>query len=437
MGDPYVDPLTGVLRNRLGITDRDELRAAEADITAAALFALEASSCRGEGHFDFGHLRSLHVQIFNEIYTWAGKPRTVDIAKSSRFCPVQNINPFAESIFRDLAADNYLVGLDRIDLVKGVAALYGQINALHPFREGNGRTQRAFLTQLGRLGGWRIRWSDLDAFTNIDASRRSLETGDDFALQEMIDVLLDEVPKPPELLNAQRRVVLTTPVVAEQVPGGVEPLRAGPYPAQARCSVCTEYYSPVDAPSVLLLRSLPPPEIGIVSFAHARCARSRVLPQPTKRELNAWHAARAREGVDAVGSAILLMDPEPRSAFAWRSKEVLLGPAGDDVVDLLLGDAIRLGMRPAATLVPPEQRSDGWSVTLERSTSKVTVTDPEGVIAFVGDEMDLPPDWCDVIQHTGDCVVYMVSRGDIDPAGLELAAQQGRLVVGVAAATVV
>lgn len=436
MGDPYVDPRTGVLRNRLGITDPDELRVAETDISTAALFALEMSPHRGEGHFDFGHLRALHVQIFGEVYSWAGKPRTVEIAKSARFCPVRNLEEFAASVFRELAAENYLVGLDRPDLVARVAALYGQLNALHPFREGNGRAQRAFLTQLGRLGGWRVRWSDLDRATNDDASRRSLEAGDDAALAAMFEDLLEEVVKPAELAATRRRVVLAIPAVAEQLGHALEQFRAGPYPVEATCSRCQARYGPADEPSVVLFRPLPPPDAGITAYAHARCAKSQVLPAATPKAARAWHEARAREGVDAAGRALLLVGPPPRAAFAWRSKQPMLSRAGDDVLDLLLGEVMRLGLTPVATGVAPDERTPGWSVSVELATATVTVTDPDGDVAFVGHDMDLPSEWSDAVRSTGDCVLYFVSRGHTDAAALEIAARQGRLVTGLAAATI-
>jgi cell filamentation protein len=439
LGDPYVDPRTGVLKNKLGIGDEDELRRAEADISAAALFELEMSPHLGEGHFDLGHLRALHVRIFGEVYPWAGKPRTVDIAKGTWFCLARNIEEFAASVFGELASQNYLVGLERRELVKGVGELYGQLNALHPFREGNGRTQRAFLTALGRLGGWRIRWSDMDRAANTAASRRSLEQGDDSALVEMIEALLDLVPPPSELVGMQRRVVLASPAVAELMPGGVEQFRAGPYPGEETCAVCHERFLLSQEPSVLLHRPFPTPEpVGLFSYAHARCGRSRLLRQPTVREVRAWHAALATNGADATGAAILLDSLSPaRAGFAWRSDEVLLRRAGDDVVDLPLSIALGLGMRPFMGQSSQTDRTPDWSVIVVSSSATITVRYPNGARAFVGEDMDLPPGWLDAVAMSGECVLYLTSRGELDLPGLNIAARQGRVVFGVASATVV
>lgn len=434
MGDPYVDPSTGVLRNRLGIKDSDELRAAEADISAAALFRLETSSHLGEGHFDFPHLRALHVHIFGEVYQWAGKPRTVEMAKGAWFCLARNIEEFAASVFRELA-ENYLVGLDRPDLVKGIAATYGQLNALHPFREGNGRTQRAFLTQLGRLGGWRLRWSDLDGDTNDEASRRSLEDGDDSALAEMVDALLEEEP-PAVPVDTPRRVVLAIPEVAAAIPGGIGQLRAGPYPAEARCAGCRDHYRLADEPSIVLLQPWRPSGPGVLTFAHARCRRSRVLPPPSARQIRELES-RSGGGGPAMGVAMLLVHPPVGAAFAWRAEHNVLGRTpDDDVIDYFLNQGLSQGLLPAANLVPPEGRTPGWSATVEVSSQSLVVTDPEGVPAFVGSDLDLPPGWIKAVETSGDCVIYIASRAELDLAGFEVAARQGRVIAGRAAVIV-
>lgn len=437
MNDPYVDPRTGVLRNKLGITDESELAAAEADVTAAALFALEMSPFLGEGHFDFAHLRALHVQIFGEIYRWAGKPRTVNIARSALFCPVQNIEPFASSVFTELRDENYLVGLDRSDLVKRVAALYGQLNALHPFREGNGRTQRAFITQLGRLGGWRVAWAGLDRAVNDEASRRSLERGDDDGLTEMIDELLTHEPEPAVPTGVPRRVVLVIPDVASALPGGVEELRRGPYPAEVVCSQCHEEFALRDEPCTVLRKPVPPPLPGWFAFAHARCSRSRVLPAPSARELREWQAERLDGGDDATGVAIVLATNPRRAAFAWRPEAPLLASAGADVLDLFLNIATSLGLRSSASLAVPTERVPGWAVAVRPEIGEVVVVDPEGVRQFAGTGLDLPREWVDAIGASGECALFAVSRGELTPNGMKVAAQQGRVVSGLAAASLV
>lgn len=433
MGDPYVDPRSGVLRNRLGITDEDELRAAEADITAAALFQLEMAPHLGEGHFDFVHLRALHVHLFGEIYSWAGRPRTVDIAKGSWFCLARNIDEFATSVFRELADENYLVGLDRPDLARRVAALYGQLNALHPFREGNGRTQRAFLTALGRLGGWRVRWSELDAVTNNEASARSLERGDDAALAEMFDFLLEEVPVALELAGTRRRVVLAIPEVAVGLAPALEQVRAGPYPREVTCPVCSEEYALVASPTVVRVQPMPELDPGIVTCAHARCDRSRVLPPPSARQIREWRVRRT-EPLDATALAFVVAAPFARAALAWRTDDILLKQAGDDVIDPFLGTGLRLGLRPVAAPEPPDERTPGWSVTVDVASSAVTVKDPRGKDALVGRNLDLSPEWVDAVATTGECALFLVSRGDVDVEGLARAGRQGRLVAGLAEA---
>lgn len=144
--DPYLDPATGLLRNRLGITDPAELARAEAELTALRLVELRRTPV--PGGYDLEHLRGFHRFIFGDVYDWAGEPRTVSIGKGHLFCLPQHIDSFAADIFGRLAGWRYLRGLERDEFLDRLAELLADINALHPFREGNGRTQRAFLTQL-------------------------------------------------------------------------------------------------------------------------------------------------------------------------------------------------------------------------------------------------------------------------------------------------
>lgn len=169
MNDPYTDPKTGVLRNKLGITTPAELAAAEADITAARLLRLAEKPLPGK--YDLAHLQKFHKEIFGSIYPWAGEIRSVEISKENfLFCAARMIPDYAASIFGPLARADHLRNLSRDAFLAKAADLYGDVNALHPFREGNGRTQRAFLAQLAGEAGHPISWSGMDRERNRLAS---------------------------------------------------------------------------------------------------------------------------------------------------------------------------------------------------------------------------------------------------------------------------
>ncbi len=166
--DPYVDPASGVLRNLLGITDAKELSQAEAALTASRLIDLERR--RLLGSYDLAHLRAFHRYIFADVYEWAGQLRTVSIAKGSEvFCLPQH-QPYAADVFGRLSAADRLRGLARDRFISWLAEFLGDVNALHPFREGNGRTQRAFFSQLAHDAGHHIDWVRMNPEENESAS---------------------------------------------------------------------------------------------------------------------------------------------------------------------------------------------------------------------------------------------------------------------------
>ena len=167
MIDPYIGP-DGVFLNRLGITDPAELRAAEADITAARLIALDR--LRIDGDYDLDHLRAFHHFVFADVYAWAGELRTVDIAKYDAFCRCVHLDSYAAEVFGRLKAAKWPIDPDRDVFIAGLAEAYADINALHPFREGNGRAQRAFLQQFAASVGRPLTWAGLDAEQNEAAS---------------------------------------------------------------------------------------------------------------------------------------------------------------------------------------------------------------------------------------------------------------------------
>lgn len=154
-------PGTTVLRNRLDIRDEKLLDEAEALMTYINGAKLEENPLAGE--FDFSHYKAIHRFLFSELYDWAGEIRSVDISKKGTvFCPATEIEDRAGQIFKRLKAHNLFINLPKDDFVDEITDFYCVTNTLHPFREGNGRTQRAFLTQLIRNAGYSINFSELD-----------------------------------------------------------------------------------------------------------------------------------------------------------------------------------------------------------------------------------------------------------------------------------
>jgi cell filamentation protein len=185
--DPYSDPATGVLYNKLGLGTAAELEAAEREITHAALILLDESPVSPS--YDLPHLREIHKRIFADIYEWAGQIRTVAIAKGAMFCLPQYIASSAAVIFRELRDEDCLRGLPRDAFVRRLAHHLGEVNALHPFREGNGRAQRAFFGQLARDAGFTLAWQHLDPARNVEASA-AIMRGDPEPMREMLDALV-------------------------------------------------------------------------------------------------------------------------------------------------------------------------------------------------------------------------------------------------------
>lgn len=167
--DPYCYPYTRVLRNNFDEQDADELSLIERETTHAAVIALADKPIKGS--HDLAHLCAIHQRIFGKVYPWAGQVRSIEIVKgSTQFMPHTLIPQAADYLFGQIRAQNHLRGLDHSQFVAAAAEHLANLNHLHPFREGNGRTQRAFFRQLGHDAGWHIAWERMDPKANIQAS---------------------------------------------------------------------------------------------------------------------------------------------------------------------------------------------------------------------------------------------------------------------------
>ena len=174
--DKYVYPGTNVLINKFNCRDADTLRRIEILSTAGNLAYLQLHPI--EGRFDFQHLKDIHRFIFQDLYDWAGMIREIDIGKGNLFCRAQFINDYAKTVFSDFFSSCYNSRDDKKEFIEVFASHYADLNALHPFREGNGRTQREYARELCLKCGYVF---DLTRTTHkemLSASINSFNHGD-------------------------------------------------------------------------------------------------------------------------------------------------------------------------------------------------------------------------------------------------------------------
>nr|WP_272874434.1 Fic family protein [Pseudaestuariivita rosea] len=106
------------------------------------------------GNFDAGHIKSIHKHLFQDVYEWAGQYRQVEIGKGGRwFHQHALIDKGMADVERTMQAGNFGRGLDASDYSEFAAKAISDLNYVHPFREGNGRTQTEFLKQMTERAG--------------------------------------------------------------------------------------------------------------------------------------------------------------------------------------------------------------------------------------------------------------------------------------------
>jgi cell filamentation protein len=164
---PYLHPGTAVLRNKLGIKNAADLGVAERQLVARqAMFETPS------GQFDLAHLHAIHAHLFQHIYEWAGELRTVEIAKGgNHFIAAKLIERGMGDVHRRLHAASFLHGLSRTAFAAEAGKIIGDVNYVHPFREGNGRTQMYYLEQLARQARHPLDLGRFDPTGWIEVSR--------------------------------------------------------------------------------------------------------------------------------------------------------------------------------------------------------------------------------------------------------------------------
>lgn len=182
--DPYCYPGTTVLKNLLNARDQGTLSDLEAILTAA-----RSDEPLPNGRLSVSQYVAIHRHLFQDVYPWAGKYRTVRISKDgSAFCYPENIAREMKELFASLRSKNFLRGLSRERFAAETAAFLSTLNAIHPFREGNGRTQTTFLTLLAEQADHPLNLDRLAPEQFLAAMVASFK-GDDGPLEQQLLLL--------------------------------------------------------------------------------------------------------------------------------------------------------------------------------------------------------------------------------------------------------
>ena len=156
--DPYCYPGTTVLKNKLHLKQQAELDSFEAEITAQ-----RAEEALPAGRLTYSHYRAIHRHLSQDVYDWAGKIRIVRISKGgSMFCFPESIHREMSKLFRSLAGQRHFKDTTTDEFAAKAAHFLAELNAIHPFREGNGRTQLTFLVLLAETAGHPLAMEHLD-----------------------------------------------------------------------------------------------------------------------------------------------------------------------------------------------------------------------------------------------------------------------------------
>jgi len=165
--DPYVYPNSKVLRNKRNFVDATEL-----DYVERELVVQRIAEGAPTGRFDLDHLRAIHKHLFQDIYDWAGELRRVELAKDgNQFQFRRFIETGMADVHGRLERSHYLKSLTAMEFAAKAGEIIGDVNYVHPFREGNGRTQLEYLRLLAQQAGHPVDLSKIDAARWLAASK--------------------------------------------------------------------------------------------------------------------------------------------------------------------------------------------------------------------------------------------------------------------------
>jgi cell filamentation protein len=201
----YTYPGTETVKNAFGITDYAELEGVEAALVKARHAEIDAGFGPA-GQFDAEHIKAIHRHLFQDVYEWAGRTRDERVALSDGTIATMPImrkpegQPFSigiaipaalDDVGEKLRASNHLRDLRREEFAERAADTMAAINTIHPFREGNGRTQRVFMEQLAHAASHDLDFTVISRERMIQASIAAHEQGDTSMMRRMFDEISD------------------------------------------------------------------------------------------------------------------------------------------------------------------------------------------------------------------------------------------------------
>ena len=170
----YCYPDSNVLKNKLNIRDNKLLKTAEEEITLIKQMELLKNPIKG--NFSKAHLMNIHKFIFEDIYSFAGKNRREQISKAdTMFYPPNLIDRELDKVFAKIKEKNMLKETDEEKVFDNLAYVMAELNIIHPFREGNGRSIREFIRLMAKRMGYNLNWGNVDKEELLEASILSVD----------------------------------------------------------------------------------------------------------------------------------------------------------------------------------------------------------------------------------------------------------------------
>ena len=170
----YCYPDSNVLKNKLNIRDNKLLKTAEEEITLIKQMELLKNPIKG--NFSKAHLMNIHKFIFEDIYSFAGKIRREQISKADTlFYPPNLIDRELDKVFAKIKEKNMLKETDKEKVFDNLAYVMAELNIIHPFREGNGRSIREFIRLMAKRIGYDLNWGNVDKEELLEGSILSVD----------------------------------------------------------------------------------------------------------------------------------------------------------------------------------------------------------------------------------------------------------------------